>query len=64
MNDTFHPVTMIWGVFLTITGAALAAVGLGWWDITMINVGYLAPLLLIVLGAIVLVGALVRRERA
>lgn len=63
MSDTFHPVTLIWGAFLTVAGAALAAVGLGWWDITMINIGYLAPMLLIALGAIVLIGALVRRDK-
>lgn len=62
MTDQFHVGTFLWGVVLTLTGAALAAVGFGWWDISSIDLRYVAPALVIVVGSVILVGALTPRR--
>ncbi len=64
MNDRFHYGTFTWGAILTITGAALAAVGFGWWDISSIDLRYVAPVFLVLVGAVMLLGAFMpgRRE--
>jgi membrane protein DedA with SNARE-associated domain len=63
MNDQFHLGTFLWGSVLTVAGAALAAVGLGWWDIEGLDLRYVAPVMVILLGVVILVGALVRSTR-
>jgi hypothetical protein len=63
MSDKFHLGTFVWGAVLTVAGAAMAAIGLGWWDVTIVNLGYLAPALVIVAGVVILVGALTRERR-
>jgi membrane protein implicated in regulation of membrane protease activity len=64
MSDRFHVGTFLWGVVLTITGAALAAVGFGWWDISSIDLRYVAPMFVILAGIVIMLGAFVpgRRE--
>jgi hypothetical protein len=64
MSDRFHVGTFLWGVVLTITGAALAAVGFGLWDISSIDLRYVAPTFVILVGIVILLGALMpgRRE--
>jgi uncharacterized membrane protein YeaQ/YmgE (transglycosylase-associated protein family) len=58
MTDRFHAGTFLWGVVLTLTGAALASVGFGWWDISSIDLRYVAPVFVILFGAVILLGAL------
>lgn len=58
MDNRFHVGTFLWGVILTLAGAALAAVGFGWWEIAVIDLRYVAPVLLILVGAVVSAGAL------
>jgi len=60
MNGRFYVGTFLWGVVLTLAGAALAVVGFGWWDIPAIELSYVLPVLIILVGAVVLVGALTR----
>jgi hypothetical protein len=63
MNDRFHVGTFFWGVVLTVAGAALAAVGFGWWDMSAIDLRYVAPAFVILVGVVVLLGALVPGRR-
>jgi hypothetical protein len=58
MTDRFHVGTFVWGVVLTLTGAALASVGFGWWDISSIDLRYVAPAFVILVGTQILLGAL------
>jgi membrane protein DedA with SNARE-associated domain len=63
MSDRIHVGTLLWGIVLTLAGAALAAVGLGWWDISALDVRLVAPVLVIVVGTVILLGALTRGDR-
>jgi hypothetical protein len=63
MGDTFHFGTFVWGVVLTIVGAALAAVGFGWWDLSAIDLRYVAPVFVILVGGVILLGALTSQNR-
>lgn len=58
MTDRFHVGTFMWGVVLTITGAALAAAGFGWWDVSSIDLRYIAPVFVILVGVVILLGSL------
>jgi hypothetical protein len=58
MNDRFHVGTFLWGVVLTIAGAALAAIGFGWWDISSIDLRYVGPVFVLLVGVVILLGAL------
>lgn len=64
MADRFHPATFIWGVILTVAGAALAAVGFGWWDISGLDLRYIGPVLVILMGVTILAGTLMSRRDA
>lgn len=61
MIERFHLGTFLWGVVLTLAGAALAAVGFGWWDLSSIDLRYVAPVFVILVGIVMLAGALVSR---
>jgi hypothetical protein len=63
MNDRFDVGTFIWGVVLTVAGAALAAVGLGWWDLSSIDLRYVAPVFVILVGVVILFGSLMTGGR-
>lgn len=65
MNDRFHVGTFLWGVVLTLVGAALLAVGFGWWELGTMDLRYVAPFFVILAGAVIMVGALTsgRRDR-
>lgn len=58
MTNRFHVGTFLWGAILTLTGAALAPVGFGWWDISTIDLRYVAPAVVILAGAVILISAL------
>lgn len=62
MTERFHVATFLWGVILTLTGAALAAVGFGWWNISSIDLRFLAPAFVILVGVVIVAGALIPRE--
>lgn len=66
MTDRFHVGTFLWGVVLTLVGAALAVVGFGWWELAALDLRYVTPLFVILAGAAILAGALTsgRRDRA
>jgi membrane protein DedA with SNARE-associated domain len=59
-----HIGTFLWGLILTAAGAALAAVGFGWWDLDAIDLRYAAPVLVILIGAVILLSALTPRRRS
>jgi len=61
MSERFQIGTFLWGVLLTLAGAALAAVGFGWWDLSSIDLRYVAPAIVILVGVVILAGALVPR---
>ena len=63
MNDRFHLGTFLWGVVLTIIGAALAAAGFGWWDLSSIDLRYVAPAFVILVGVVILLGSLMPSGR-
>ena len=58
MTDRFHIGTFLWGVVLTITGATLAAAGFGWWDVSSIDLRYIALVFVILVGVVILLGSL------
>lgn len=62
MSDRFHAGTFLWGVVLTLTGAALAAVGFGWWDLSRLDLQYVGPAFVVLMGIIILIGALLPRD--
>lgn len=63
MSEQFHMGTFLWGAFLTLIGAALAAVGFGWWELASIDLRYVAPGFLIMAGVVILLGALTPMRR-
>lgn len=62
MSNRLHVGTFLWGVVLTIAGAALVAVGFGWWDIASIDLLYVGPAFVILVGMVVLLGALMPKR--
>ncbi len=63
MGEQFHIGTFVWGVILTLVGAALAAAGFGWWDISIVDLRYAAPVFVILVGVVILLGSLTRESR-
>ena len=58
MDDRMHIGTALWGLVLTIWGAALFGLGVGWWDLDLVDLRYAGPILIIVVGAVIVFGAL------
>lgn len=54
----FHVGTFVWGLILTISGAALAVVGFGWWDMSDLDLRYAGPVFVLLIGAVILLSAL------
>ncbi len=63
MGEQFHVGTFVWGAILTLVGAALAAAGFGWWDVSVIDLRYAAPVFIILVGMVILLGSLTREGR-
>jgi membrane protein DedA with SNARE-associated domain len=63
MVDRFHVGTFVWGMVLTLAGAALAAVGFGWWELSAIDLRWVGPVFVILIGVVILAGALMRRTK-
>lgn len=62
MSDRLHMGTFLWGAILTVAGAALAAVGFGWWDLAVLDLRYAAPVIVILIGGVILAGAFTRGD--
>ncbi|MGD2042123.1 MAG: hypothetical protein PVJ28_00620 [Acidimicrobiia bacterium] len=58
MGERFHVGTFVWGLILTLIGAVLAAAGFGWWDISGVDLRYAAPVFVILIGIVILLGSL------
>ena len=58
MGDRMHIGTALWGLVLTIWGVALLGVGVGWWDLELVDLRYAGPILIIIVGAVIVFGAL------
>jgi hypothetical protein len=63
MNSRFHIGTLLSGLALAIWGAGLLGDGMGWWNIELADLRYVGPILIIVIGALVVVGALASDRR-
>jgi len=63
MGDRFHVDTFVWGAVLTIAGAVLAAIGFGWWELSAIDLRYVGPVFVILVGGVILLGALTSPHR-
>lgn len=63
MDNQVHVGTFIWGAVLAIAGAALMGVGFGWWEMAAIDLRYAAPILVILIGGVILVGAFSQARR-
>jgi len=63
MSDRLHVGTFLWGVVLTVVGAALAAVGFGWWELSAIDLRYVAPVFVILVGGVILLATLTSPSR-
>lgn len=60
MNDRLSYSALMWGAVLTLAGAALTAVGLGWWDLAAINLALVGPVFVVLAGTAILLEALSR----
>lgn len=58
MGDRLHIGTLLWGLVLALWGVGLLGAGVGWWDFELIDLRYAGPILVIVVGAVILFGAL------
>ena len=57
-----HWGTFLWGMVLTLAGVGLLGADLGWWELRVADLRFIGPLLLILIGAVILIGSLTRRE--
>lgn len=57
MSNRIHVGTLLWGAILTIAGALLTAIGFGWWEITTIDLRYMGPGLVVLIGIVILISA-------
>ncbi len=62
MGDRFHVATLVWGLVLTGWGVFLLGVGLDWWQFDLMDLRFVGPALIIVVGVAVLVGAMSSRD--
>lgn len=50
MGDHVNIAGLIWGLVLTVAGAWLFGVGVGWWDLALIDLRYVLPATVILVG--------------
>lgn len=62
MGDRFHLGTFLWGLALTAWGLVLLGVGLDWWELDLIDLRYVGPAAIIVVGAVILLSAVRSRD--
>lgn len=60
MNNRLHVGTLLWGAILTIAGALLTAIGFGWWEVTTVDLRYMGPGLVVLIGVVILTSATAR----
>lgn len=58
----FHYGTFLWGALLAVAGVGLLGVDLGWWELRLVDLRFVGPIVLMLIGAIVVIGSLSRRE--
>lgn len=63
MGERFHFVSFAWGLILTIVGAVLTGVGFGWWEMASLDLRFVGPIVVILVGAVITIGALTGRRR-
>lgn len=63
MGDRLHIGTLLWGLFLTAWGVGVLGVGMDWWSIDLVDLRFAGPILIIIVGAVVLFGALGSSDR-
>lgn len=63
MDRKLHVGTLLSGIALAAWGFGLLGDGLGWWDLELADLRYAGPLLIILIGGLVVVGALVSTGR-
>jgi hypothetical protein len=64
MSEQFHLGTFLWGAVLLTSGAALTAVGLGWWDISAVDLRLVGPVFVILIGAVIVAASIGRSVRS
>lgn len=64
MGDRLHVGTLLWGLLLTAWGVGLLGVGMDWWSIDLVDLRFAGPILVIVVGAVIVFGALASRDRS
>lgn len=62
MGERVHIGTLLWGLLLTTWGVVVLGVGLEWWSIDLVDLRYAGPILIIVVGAVIVVGALASKD--
>ena len=64
MDRDYHIGTLISGFAIALWGTALLGDGLGWWDLELADLRYVGPVLIIVVGALIVAGALASARRS
>jgi hypothetical protein len=62
MDDRVHIGTLLWGLALIAWGVVVLGVGLDWWSIELADFRYAGPILIIIVGAVIVVGALTSKD--
>lgn len=63
MDRKFHVWTLLCGLVLAAWGTGLLGDGMGWWNLELTDLRYAGPILIIVIGALVVIGALMAERR-
>ncbi|MGD2101994.1 MAG: hypothetical protein PVG83_07135 [Acidimicrobiia bacterium] len=64
MDRKLHIGTLLSGLALAVWGTGLLGDGLDWWSLELADLRYVGPILIIVIGAFVVVGALAATRRS
>lgn len=64
MDRKFHIGTLISGLVLAVWGIGLLGDGMEWWNLEFADLRYMGPILIIVIGALVVIGALASERRS
>lgn len=60
MSERFHLGTFLWGLVLAAAGVGLFGVGVEWWDMSLIDWRYVAPIVVMLIGVTILIGGITR----
>lgn len=64
MTRKLHVGTLISGLVLAAWGTGLLGDGMGWWNLELADLRYVGPILIIVVGALVVIGALMSAQKS